>query len=1211
MTKRLICWLTVFAVALTMAPAIKLPAITAKAAENNPGENAIASAATVIADAKALGAFPVPGEGEQGVTRRCPSCKTEKVWLPIDSTADTKNLVGHYYLVENITTGISVLSGDRQLCLNLNGKNITAGPEALSFANSTMWVMDTVGTGVVTGVGGAALYLNGAKAGGTANIYGGTYTKSDSATTSVLSIGGNGGTVNFYAGVIDAGSITNDAYPTALSISGSKSGTNAGKATVNMYGGRIIGGTASGSGGTMRIGSGTSSDAEFNLYGGTISGGKTTGSSGNSGGSIYVNAAQLNVYGGEITGGIYERPLAILGGGNIALAAGGRLYMQGGVISGGDAKVGGGGNIFIRDNTYGTVEIAGGKVIGGTAATGDNICVNGTAANGSQLILSGGEISGDIYTGNYVSITLTGAPKVRTAGISDTAGNPVAAKKGGLMVTENSNIDISQLTTGASVELTGDINTAFTAAHENAANVARCFTCTAEGRKIVAENNRLVIAAKVVLEPEQDVFAPWDCNDMAYCPACMAQGKTQQPVSWKAFNPDTHVAGTALSGHYYLDCAVVDSTATSAAYIVPSGTLCLNLNGKDLTVTNGRVFFGDNKSGTLNVMDTAPTYGTVSGYYTSAGGAVFHLSGGRGGAKVNIYGGRFTKTSKAAAANSNRSSVVHITANGGTVNMYGGVIDTTGVENTIFPTAVYLSGGIYDATNAPWSAEAKFVMHDGLITGGSCTGDGGLIRVGNPDIANSTGKVVYVGAATFTMNGGLIYGGLSITGGIGTVLNGGNIYVGNDNKLILNGGIVGGDILTEDRTSVTAEGQEELYPGKTTVTLSGDVKILRRYEATKTKATGLFIGKDVQVNIDGLTENAEIYIDGALDVPLIVSEKAQQLKNYIHAYHDDRYVGIENGAFYLGQRVAAVQTAGEQVFYATVSDALERYYADPQGAYVQLYIDTDITLKGDAYIDSCGNDVTVSGKGTLYALDSANDTYRYSAVGTWTISGVSVATDVINPVNGRRYIALKEAGKPQYTAHRVELYMTHASLNTQQAGFYYKAAYKCDNALAQRVADYGVVLSVHGVPRQDSFLGGDDQFSVLEAPFKPDSTHMVTGDSTQLFGIFKDQEARPNAEYGATRIYATPYFTVDIDGDACYDQIVIGYVENAVYLQNNNVSYTSKSLLDVMQMIDEAWDNTEGFVLEDAQKQQVRAFYQKWNGLGMEKWAEVFEHIDA
>jgi len=524
---------------------------------------------------------------------------------------------------------------------------------------------------------------------------------------------------------------------------------------------------------------------------------------------------------------------------------------------------------------------------------------------------------------------------------------------------------------------------------------------------------------------------------------------------------------------------------------------------------------------------------------------------------------------------------------------------------------VYLSGGIYDATNAPWSAEAKFTLHDGVIKGGSCTGSGGLIRVGNPDIANSTGKVVYVGAATFTMNGGVIYGGISKTGGIGTILNGGNIYVGNDNTLVLSGGTVGGDILTEDRTSVAAEGDEELYPGKTTVILSGDAKILRRYGATKAKATGLYIEKNVSVNIDGLTEGAEIYIAGALGEVLFESAKATQLKPYIQAYDAKQYVGIEGSGFYLGVKMAAVQTGSEQVFYPTAAEALAAYYKNPTGAYVQLYVDTDITLKGDAYIDSCGNDVTVAGSGTLYALDCANDTYNHSAVGTWTVSGVQMAADVINPVNGRRYIVLQEAGKPRFTAHRMEMEMSHVSLNTEKAGIYYKAAYKCDNVLAVRVDDYGIVLSANGIPRQDSFIAGDGWSSVLGAPFVPDDNHTVNSTSTRVNGIFKEQEGRPNAQYGEKRIYASPYFAVDIDGDSGFDQVVIGYVNDPVYLKNNSVTYAGASLLDVMMMIDEAWNNTEGFVLTEEQKTQVREFYKKWADWGMNQWADQFTYIDA
>ncbi len=360
----------------------------------------------------------------------CPVClengtATEPVeWIAVNSatTAFTMGQGKHYYLSEDIpnaqvvadkNSGVSYIQatwGGATACLHLNGKDLTVTNGVAVFGSTG--IMNIMGDGVVSGnrtsgngSNAATILVNSSKAAGTINLYGGTYTKAATSQNAIISIQGNGGTINMYDGaVIDGTGLTNTNYPVGVNLLGgiydATDNPHGGIATFNMYGGEIKNGTnTEGPGGNVMVGAGsvtakTTGAAVFNMYGGTISGGTAA-----YGGNVFLRTGcSFNQHGGIIKGGKTTAADSYYGGGNIAIITGVYL-LQDGIIADGETnlanKNAAGGNVYMRENTF---IMTGGTISGGKSGTntgGGSVYLTGKAA----LVVSGGTISGGEVTG--------------------------------------------------------------------------------------------------------------------------------------------------------------------------------------------------------------------------------------------------------------------------------------------------------------------------------------------------------------------------------------------------------------------------------------------------------------------------------------------------------------------------------------------------------------------------------------------------------------------------------------------------------------------------------------------------------------------------------------------------------------------------------------------------------------------------------------------
>lgn len=153
----------------------------------------------------------------EGTTKaKCPICKVEVEWIPVTQEKNGATALGvmtggvHYYLAEDVTYSgttnfVTGPGGNKVGCFHLNGHNLTTTQAAAFFGYPG--AMNVMGNGIVTGgknaeLQGAAVGINTNDAGGTVNLYGGTYTKAETANlSSVIYVGANGGKINIYKDV--------------------------------------------------------------------------------------------------------------------------------------------------------------------------------------------------------------------------------------------------------------------------------------------------------------------------------------------------------------------------------------------------------------------------------------------------------------------------------------------------------------------------------------------------------------------------------------------------------------------------------------------------------------------------------------------------------------------------------------------------------------------------------------------------------------------------------------------------------------------------------------------------------------------------------------------------------------------------------------------------------------------------------------------------
>ena len=182
--------------------------LTATVFSVSAAENPKVSESAGIAEAAAAIEFPTDGSN---LTAVCPVCAKSATWKPltaatIGSGYTLPKSTAHYYLTESVTTSSSTVmltapnSSSYTVCLNLNGKTLTNTAGMVFEGKASRF--NIMGEGQVIGGKTGAEY--GATVGignvGSVNLYGGTYSKNDPATTANTLAITWGGSLNIYSG---------------------------------------------------------------------------------------------------------------------------------------------------------------------------------------------------------------------------------------------------------------------------------------------------------------------------------------------------------------------------------------------------------------------------------------------------------------------------------------------------------------------------------------------------------------------------------------------------------------------------------------------------------------------------------------------------------------------------------------------------------------------------------------------------------------------------------------------------------------------------------------------------------------------------------------------------------------------------------------------------------------------------------------------------
>ncbi|MBR5570782.1 MAG: metallophosphoesterase family protein, partial [Oscillospiraceae bacterium] len=248
-----------------------------------------------------------------------------------------------------------------------------------------------------------------------------------------------------------------------------------------------------------------------------------------------------------------------------------------------------------------------------------------------------------------------------------------------------------------------------------------------------------------------------------------------------------------------------------------------------------------------------------------------------------------------------------------------------------------------------------------------------------------------------------------------------------------------------------------------------------------------------------------------------------------------------------------VSSLAAEMAAATIykNGVLQASYADVQSAVdnsnggvivLEKNVNENITVSGEVYLDLNGKTLTgnVSGTGTLYGMDTANDTYDAAKNGriTGTVS-CAVASNCKNDATLKRYVAIADADG--YSFHRIYAGITKQSLAPSVTGVGYKAEFYADATVLEQVDSIGYDLWLEG-------------YSVLSRS---------TSFKNQLTLRVKNFDAE---NFGATKLYAAACIT--IGGEKIRSSQYSLTLRQVVEDINANVgAYTQTQLQAVRDMI--------------------------------------------
>jgi len=959
------------------------------------------------------------------------------------------------------------------------------------------------------------------------------------------------GTVNIYEGVTFM-------RTSERLVTGSGGFSIYGGATLNLYGGTIIGGRGK-QGGTLTMYAGST----FNMYGGLVTGGTSVGAHG---GNLYVDNANVNIYGGVISNGTALAADGATGdaldknGGNIAIFEGSVVNISGDAqIIGGTGNRGG--NIFVHRGHLNISDNA--KVLGGTATQ----VMYGPGGNGIHI---------NFHNHNYSNategavISLAGTPEIDDLFLSNGA---FIVNKG---IEEG--IKINSLVANTQNNMTdGYIS------EEIAAGITYNDSYVNKGYKMYVTRDGLLASG----ETDPHIHCMCGSTNGVHTDGCDGL-----PIYFWAWNG----VGNKTSGNYgyYLTQDVSTYQAwMGATYqgnydskdsdtnpdiwgvdrdgdgVYESGyevTVCMNGHNRS---SNGRCW-GLGNGSILNIVNCSSEGGQniAAGAANAQAGNIFCHGANH---VVRLFGNvSFSKTGENAITEAGliymptggKLIIDGATITGTTTKGVGGAIYTNGTEITIYDATI--TGGTASAGGAIYANNKSTVtIYDGTISGGTAGWGGNIGLTGN---------------STLKMYGGTIENGTAT----GKNDHGGNLYVHNDSQAEILGGIIrggkttgtgdsnGGNIAMSDTNNngdlvtLTIGGNAQILDGKAyrganvffhsgiltikdnAIINAGTVNeegsnpdtnvvgymnpgvVLNNTVGNATNPEGILI-------LEGTPDIADLYLNGpVMDVSgLQAGAKVGLDCNFAGKVSDTpisdevavgfTYVGSENLALYNSEYALLLITPGNEVTLDGKTMPIEAavLVAAENGSYITLDKDLngDIGIFATVTIDLNGHDIIgdikVDEACELSVFDSTNTSLTEAAEGRGKIIGRIVGGPLNRVMNtpasfghNYKYIYVNEIDGSK-TFHRVYMSVKSVVFTPYDTGVNFKTVLKCNDVVANYIAigGYGVRINGYNYSYNATPVSGADNQKIVKV-----KNVLGTADMLNLEKAQADAETMVNAQ---------------------------------------------------------------------------------------------------
>ena len=477
-------------------------------------------------------------------------------------------------------------------------------------------------------------------------------------------------------------------------------------------------------------------------------------------------------------------------------------------------------------------------------------------------------------------------------------------------------------------------------------------------------------------------------------------------------------------------------------------------------------------------------------------------------------------------------------------------------------------------------------MYGGVITGGTSGQNGGNIFVYEgeanflnieatenapaPVVSNGDGDRlggnIYISKnTTGTITGALIENGIGDTGNKSD-FNGDNIFANVGTTLTVTDTVVRGIQANGVCGNGVYAGGELILKGNTVITNEEKASCIYIASAGTLTVDAGFTGKTSVALEDAHFENPEEPRGGTLaeqntNTGVFTGElllEGYKSRDYglpaIFAEKDDSKLYVASTAVVNGEQITWFHDAT-----AAVADI-------PEGAYLRLFAtDNTVELKGDLTVDLNGKKLNVTGSGTVYGFDSANDDYD----GYGVLTGTDAAPSFLAP-NGKQYITVTDDAGTSF--HRLGIGVTEVSLRPAASGIYFRGTWTCDSVLQEKLRSFGVAVSTVNMPDNNLLSDGDTLYTSFAAA---DLLNGQSKTSVLIQNILK--AGADNQERGTKTIYAAPYVVMDDGTENGYT--VVGQDES-------DLSGVKYSLQDVMQDVDRIWPR-----LSELQQTSVKTMY--------------------